>query len=161
MLPGVPSVGIGSCFGIGCDAHSCSPTDTSFTGDTGTDVGSGVVEVSSIGAGCAVSAFSSSGIVLSVILGDSGASGCVAITAGDSDGAGVSSAGSFRDHTATHKARQAANTVVVMIRFFIFLLPFRTWKERPFSSPYSERLSALFRIDSVPWRAATPAQIRR
>ena len=49
----------------------------------------------------------------------------------------------------------------VMIRLFILHLSFRARKERLISSPYSERLSALFRIDSIPWRAATPVQTQR
>lgn len=103
----------------------------------------------------------SSGIMISSISGVFGTLGCVAITAGGVGSAGVSTAGSFCGHTAAHKARQAANAVAVMICFFTFPSPFGTWKERPISSLYSERLSALFHVDSVPWRVAMPAQIQR
>lgn len=101
------------------------------------------------------------GPMISLISGVFGTSGCATITAGGFGGSGVSTAGSFCGHTAAHRTRQAANAAAVIIRFFILHLPFWIWKERPISSLYSERLSAPFHIDSVPWRAAMPAQIRK
>lgn len=85
----------------------------------------------------------------------------MAVTAIGVGTAGVSSAGSLCGYTAAHRARQAANAATVMIRFFMLRPPFRTWRGRPISSPYSERLSALFQIDLVPWKSATPTQIQR
>ena len=162
MLSGVLSSDVGagprSCSGVAlCLGAVC----TSLTRGVWTGIGSRAASASSIGSGCVTSVFSSSGIMISSISGISETSDCAAITAGGVGSTDVSTAGSFCGHIAAHRARQAANAVEVMIRFFILFLPFRTWKERPTSSLYSERTNALFRIDSVLRRSATPAQIQR